>query len=153
MNLLPPPHKNAKVDKNKSMRKNCESQSSGSRPTFYSPAGSLMEIENKIDFGLVLEKIKKNLIPSVTHSKLAKRQRGNMHATIKHLLWEHTTKLQALSSLPERMLWNMHAHCVSDADQDVRAELVHPSQLSLVDAFKNYPLVRREIVFQRRHCR
>ena len=30
-----------------------------SRPTFYSPAGSLMEIENKIDFGLVLEKIKK----------------------------------------------------------------------------------------------
>ena len=60
MNLLPPPpHKNAKVDKNKSMRKNCNRQSEEGRPPFYSPAGSLMEIENKIDFGLVLEKIKK----------------------------------------------------------------------------------------------
>lgn len=36
--------------------KNCNRQSEEGRPTFYSPAGSLMEIENKIDFGLVLEK-------------------------------------------------------------------------------------------------
>lgn len=56
MSLLPPPVKMRKLVIIGVCEKNCNRQSEEGRPTFYSPAGSLMEIENEIDFGLVLEK-------------------------------------------------------------------------------------------------